>query len=227
MGLVSNALALGAGYEGYKLVKNLFQKREGNQSLISGLIGKGKDGFTQQDNYYQNSKATSILSQRGFGQDALAAAGLFAGGKVIFDALTGKYRTNGQGGIGQTVKNVGKSVAKGLLVFGAAKQGLQFLAQPSLKNVLKLAASIGIAALGTKLLNRSNQRQQISADGQTQNLTQASIDQSQNLGEGNKKGLSGLLTSKPIKFLTGAVLGFKKSNSIGKAAVRGLTAMAL
>lgn len=226
MGLVSNALALGAGYEGYKLVKNLFQKRDGNQSLISKLIGKGKDDFTQQDNYYQNSKATSILSQRGFGQNALAAAGLFAGGKVVFDALTGKYRTNGQGGIGQTVKNVGKSVAKGLLVFGAAKQGLQFLAQPSLKNALKLAASIGIAALGTKLLNRSSQQQQIAGAGQTQNLAQTS-DQAQNLGTGNKKSLGNLITSKPVKFLTGAVMGFKKSNSIGKAAVRGLTAMAL
>lgn len=193
MDLISNATKLGLGLKGFKLAKKLLKHKDISTSLIS----KGQEGFLQDDNYYQNSKATSILGQRGLGQNALAAAGLFAGGKVAYDALTGKYRTNGKGSLGSIIKNVGKSAVKGLLVFGVAKQGYQFLQHPSLKQGLKLAASVGIAALGTKLLNR-NQDQQHTTD------------------QTKQQGLGGLLNSKPLKFLGGVVLGSLAYKAISK-----------
>lgn len=197
MGLLGTTLKVKAGLKGFQLAKDLLHKKENNE-LTTSLISKGREGFLQKDNYFQNSKATSLLSSRGLGQSALATAGLFAGGKVVFDALTGKYRTNGQGGFLGIAKNVGKSAVKGLLLFGVAKQGYQFLQKPSLSGALKLAASAGIAILGTKLLNKNQE-------------------QSQSLDQTKPKSLSGLLQSRPLQLLTSAVLGYAGAKVVTKS----------
>lgn len=195
MGLITDTLKLKAGVKGFQLAKGLLSKRKENGGLLTSLINKGQSGFLQEDNYFQNSKATSLLESKGIGQNALATAGLFAGGKIAFDALTGKYRTNGNGGFLNIAKNVGKSAVKGLLVFGVAKQGYKFLQHPSLRQGLKLAASVGVAALGTKLLNKNQEQTQ-------------SFDQTQ------QRGLGGLLNSNALKTVIGAVIGYTTVKAI-------------